>query len=153
MNERNHEGYHDPTAARALKNIAREERAQRLGYMPMVYICSPYAGNIEHNVQNARRYSAFALSQGALPMAPHLLFPQFLGNEESANTRELALHMGLILLCHCREVWYFGDTISAGMKVELLRARWRGIPVRHFSEDCREVECFDNTADSRRPDS
>ncbi len=147
MNERNHEGYHDPTAARALKNIAREERAQRLGYMPMVYICSPYAGNIEHNVQNARRYSAFALSQGALPMAPHLLFPQFLGAEESANTRELALHMGLILLCRCREVWYFGEAISAGMKAELLRARWRGMPVRHFSEDCVELERFDAQED------
>lgn len=141
MNEllRNGEGYCDPTASAALLTIAREERAQRLGYMPLVYICSPYAGDIEQNVQNARRYCAHAISQGALPVAPHLLFPQFMGNEETEESRELALHMGLILLCHCREVWYFGDTVSEGMKKELNRARWRNMIVRHFTDDCKEV--------------
>ena len=71
--ERNHEGYYDPTASTALQTIEREERAQRLGFMPLVYICSPYAGDIERNVQNARHYCAFALTQKALPVAPHLL--------------------------------------------------------------------------------
>ena len=142
MNEllRNGEGYCDPTAATVFLNIAREERTQRLGYMPLVYICSPYAGDIEQNVQNARRYCAYAISQGALPVAPHLLFPQFLGAEETEETREFALHMGLILLCHCREVWYFGDTVSEGMKKELNRARWRNMVVRHFTDDCTEVQ-------------
>ena len=146
MNEqmRNAEGYYDPTASTALLTIEREERAKRLGYMPLVYICSPYAGDIERNVQNARRYCAFALTQRALPVAPHLLFPQFmdggrLPGEETEETRELALHMGLILLCHCREVWYFGDTVSEGMKKELSRARWRNMVVRHFTDDCTEV--------------
>jgi len=150
MNERmrNAEGYYDPTAGTAFLNIEREERAKRLGYMPLVYICSPYAGGVERNVQNARRYCAFALTQKALPIAPHLLFPQFMdgsrlpGSEETEDTeetRELALHMGLILLCHCREVWYFGDTVSEGMKKELNRARWRNMVVRHFTDDCKEV--------------
>ena len=47
--------------------------------------------------------------------------------------------MGLILLCHCREVWYFGDTLSEGMKRELNRARHRSMIVRHFTDDCKEV--------------
>ena len=142
---RNAEGYFDSTASIAFLNIEREERAKRLGYMPLTYICSPYAGDIEQNVQNARRYCAFALTQKALPIAPHLLFPQFLGTEavchaeETEETRELALHMGLILLCHCREVWYFGDTVSEGMKMELNRARRRNMVVRHFTDDCTEV--------------
>ena len=136
--ERNHEGYRDPTASLAFHNIEREEKAKRLGYMPLTYICSPYAGDIERNVQNARRYCAFALRQKALPIAPHLLFPQFMG-AETAETRELALHMGLILLRHCKEVWYFGDRISEGMRLELNKARLRGIPVRHFTDDCKEV--------------
>ena len=136
--ERNHEGYRDPTASLAFHNIEREEKAKRLGYMPLTYICSPYAGDIERNVQNARRYCTFALRQKALPIAPHLLFPQFMG-AETAETRELALHMGLILLRHCKEVWYFGDRISEGMRLELNKARLRGIPVRHFTDDCKEV--------------
>lgn len=135
---RNLEGYLDPTASIAFQNILREERAKRLGFMPLVYICSPYAGDVEHHLQNARRYCAFAVRQKALPIAPHLFFPQFMG-EETAETRELALHMGLILLAHCKEVWYFGDRISSGMKKELNRARWRSIPIRHFTDDCREV--------------
>ncbi len=135
---RNHEGYPDPTASLAFRNIEREEKAKRLGFMPLTYICSPYAGDVEHNLQRARRYCAFALNCKALPIAPHLLFPQFIG-EESNETRELVLHMSLILLCHCKEVWYFGDRISEGMRRELNKARLRGIPVRHFSDDCKEV--------------
>ena len=135
--ERNHEGYYDPTASTALLTIEREERAKRLGYMPLVYICSPYA---ERNVQNARRYCAFALTQKALPIAPHLLFPQFMGSEETEEIRELALHMGLILLSKCHELWFFGDIVSEGMKKELNRARWRNMVVRHFTDDCTEVQ-------------
>jgi hypothetical protein len=144
--ERNHEGYYDPTASTALQTIEREERAKRLGFMPLIYICSPYAGDIARNVQNARRYCAFALMQKALPVAPHLLFPQFMdggrlpGGEETEETRELALHMGLILLTKCHELWYFGDTVSDGMKMELNRARWRNMVVRHFTDDCTEVQ-------------
>jgi hypothetical protein len=136
---RNAEGYYDPTASIAFLNIERKERARRLGYMPLTYICSPYAGDVEQNIRNARRYCAFALEQKALPIAPHLLFPQFLGAEETEETRELALHMGLILLSKCHELWFFGDTVSDGMKMELNRARWRNMVVRHFTDDCTEV--------------
>ena len=136
--ERNHEGYRDPTASVAMNHIEQEERTQRLGFRPLPYICSPYAGDVEHNVQNARHYCAFAVARRALPIAPHLLFPQFMG-EETPESRELALHMGLILLCHCKEVWYFGPTITEGMKQELNKARLRGIPVRHFTDDYKEV--------------
>lgn len=136
---RNASGYVDPTAGEALQDILREDRAKRLGYMPLTYICSPYKGDVEHNVQNAQRYCAFALSQGALPIAPHLLFPQFLGTGETEETRELALHMGLILLSKCRELWFFGDTVSEGMKREINKARWRDMIVRCFTDDCKEV--------------
>ena len=135
---KNASGCVDPTAFAALSEIIREERAGRLGYMPLTYICSPYAGDVEQNVQNARRYCAFALSQGALPIAPHLLLPQFM-REETEETRELALHMGLILLSKCRELWFFGDAVSEGMKREISRARWRGMIVRHFTGDYKEV--------------
>ena len=138
MMYRNHEGYPDPTAGAALARIEQEEYRLRCPFMPLVYICSPYQGDVEHNTQAAQRYSQFALAQKRLPIAPHLLFPQFMGAETDA-TRELALHMGTILLTKCHELWYFGDRISEGMKLELNRARLRGIPVRHFNDDCKEV--------------
>ena len=138
MMYRNHEGYPDPTAGTALAKIEQEAYRLRCPFMPLVYICSPYQGDVEHNTQAAQRYSQFALAQKRLPIAPHLLFPQFMGAETDA-TRELALHMGMILLTKCHELWYFGDHISEGMKLELNRARLRGIPVRHFNENCEEV--------------
>ena len=50
----NSEGYHDPTTYEAFMNIEREKKQAQLdklarsirGYKPLVYICSPYAGNL-----------------------------------------------------------------------------------------------------------
>ena len=136
----NTEGYNDPTTYEALKSIDRQERAagRSPNYRPMVYICSPYRGSVEKNTENARSYCRMAAERGYIPIAPHLLFPQFMG-EETEPTRELALHMGMILLTKCQELWYFGNQISEGMKLELNRAMQRGTPVRHFNENCEEV--------------
>jgi len=136
--ERNAEGYPDPTASLAFVNIEREERAHKWGYMPLVYICSAYRGDVARNAEAARRYCAFALTQKALPIAPHLLFPQFL-RDDAEEERELARYMGLILLRYCRELWFFGDTVSDGMRAEINRARLRNMPVRRFTADCEEV--------------
>ena len=49
----NHEGYFDPTTYEALTNIHREEMAadKKAAYLPLVYVCSPYTGDIETNVR------------------------------------------------------------------------------------------------------
>lgn len=59
----NSEGYPDPTAQGALEIIEQEEHSLR-AFRPIVYICSPYAGDIEANVAAARRYSRFAVNAG-----------------------------------------------------------------------------------------
>ena len=136
---KNHEGYTDPTAHEALSAIFKEEASTRYAtYRPIVYICSPLAGDVEANMERARGFCRFAVAQGAIPIAPHLLFTQFMG-EETKEVRALALHMGLVLVSKCRELWYFGDIISEGMRGEIRKARARGMPVRRFTEDCREV--------------
>lgn len=142
----NSEGYHDPTTYEAFMNIEKERRAasverlqQRVsGYRPLVYICSPYAGDVEINAQRARDYCRFAVRQRCIPIAPHLLFPQFL-NDGDAHERELGLFMGNVLLTKCVEVWVFGGTISSGMEREIARAEARCMPVRYFTTDCQEV--------------
>ena len=60
----NSEGYSDPTSHAALSGIRKEERVAKRAYRPLVYICSPFAGDTEGNTQKARRYSRFAVKKG-----------------------------------------------------------------------------------------
>jgi hypothetical protein len=139
MNKRNAEGYYDPTAYEALTAVWRSEReAERHAY-PRTYICSPFKGDTTRNTANAARYCRFALDQERMPIAPHLLFPQFMEDDDPAE-RELGMSFGLRLLAGCAEVWVFGGNISRGMRREIDKARHKGIPVRYFNERCEEVE-------------
>lgn len=50
----------------------------------LVYICSPYRGNVRRNTSIARQIcrSVIKSSDGlAVPVAPHLLYTQFLNDE------------------------------------------------------------------------
>jgi len=133
----NHEHYKDLTLHDALALIDSEQKTVR-AYRPLVYICSPYSGNIAGNVKNARRYSRFAFEQGCIPIAPHLLFTQFL-DDTNPMERELGLHFGNVLMSLCREVWVFGDIISPGMDAEIRRARWKNYRLRFFTNSFEEV--------------
>ena len=137
INKFNSEGYYDPTTYEALTNIEKEERALR-AFRPIVYICSPYAGDVEVNVENARRYCRFAVDAGYIPIAPHLYFPQFM-DDANPRERDLALFMDIVLLTKCAELWVFGDTVSKGMSIEIEKARRKGQTIRYFTENCQEV--------------
>lgn len=137
VNMRNSEGYYDPTAYEALSNIEREAKSVR-SFRPVVYICSLLSGDIEGNQAKARAYCRFAVDSGYIPIAPHIYFPQFM-NEHSPKERNLALFMDTVLLTKCAELWVFGDSISKGMSVEIEKARRKGQPIRHFTENCTEV--------------
>ena len=133
----NSEGYHDPTAYDALSSIENEARALR-AFRPIVYICSPFAGDIEKNVVATRTYSRFAVEQGYIPIAPHLLFPQFL-NDTDPKERELGLFFGNAIMSKCSEIWVFGSHISSGMEAEIKRAKWKNYRLRYFTENLEEV--------------
>ena len=134
---KNAEGYPDQTAFGAFCAIEKEEKALR-AFRPIVYICSPYAGYIETNTAAARRYCRFAVEAGYIPIAPHLLFPQFL-NDSDPKERELGLFFGNALLSKCAELFVFGSRISEGMEAEIKRATWKGHRIRYFTESCEEV--------------
>lgn len=90
----NSEGYYDPTTYEALKNIEKEELKMAGLYKPdefrpLVYICSPYRGDTEKNTEKARKYSRFAVESKAIPMTPHLLYPQFM-DDSNPEERYLA---------------------------------------------------------------
>jgi hypothetical protein len=131
----NASGCPDPTAYAALSAVQREERKKKHAHRPFVYICSPFAGDIPHNTEAARRYCSFAVRQGAIPFAPHLLYPQFMSEDIPAE-RELALLFGTIWLSRMDEVWVFGERISEGMRREIAKAKSKGVPIKFFTEDC-----------------
>ena len=70
----NIEGYHDPTVYEALVNIEKERKeAQKLvpgRYRPLVYICSPYAGDVLNNERKARRCAKAGHPTGVPPAVP-----------------------------------------------------------------------------------
>ena len=127
---RNPEGYADPVPYQAISNMDKEQKR----YMPMVYICSAYSGDVEGNAEKARRYSRFAVDTGKIPIAPHLLLPQFM---EEESERELAMFMDIAILSKCRELWVFGKP-TAGMLNEIAYAESKQMTIRYFNEECKE---------------
>lgn len=134
-NKYNAEGYYSPTEYEALTNIEKEEKAAN--FRPIVYICSPYSGNVNHNIEMARKYSRFAVDKHYLPIAPHLLFTQFM-DDTIPEERETAIFMNFVLMSKCVEMWVFGNVISAGMQSEINRAKRKNMKIRYFTEELEE---------------
>lgn len=136
MNKFNAEGYYDPTAYGALSKIQAEER--KAAYKPLVYIASPFAGDIPGNIERAKDYCRFAVGKGFIPLAPHLLYPQFM-DDGNAEERKQGLFFACVLLGKCEELWVMGDIVSNGMAKEIKKAEKRGLPIRRFNSSCEEV--------------
>lgn len=106
--------------------------------MKLVFICSPYAGDIERNTRKAQGYCRFAYIKGSIPFAPHLHNPQFL-DEDIPEERKVGIELGIELLKRSDELWCFGNKLTDGMRAELRFAIKNDIPVRYFTDICEEV--------------
>lgn len=138
INKFNDERYYDPTTYEALTSIGKEKCSLR-AFRPIVYVCSPYSGDVDANVKSTQEYCKFAVDSGYIPIAPHLLFTQFL-NDKNPKERELGLFFGNAIMSKCSEVWVFGSRISEGMKTEIKRAKWKNYKIRYFDEELKEVK-------------
>lgn len=78
------------------------------------------------------------MEAGYIPIAPHLLFPQFL-RDADPKERQLGLFFGNALMSKCSEVWVFGEYISSGMEAEIRRAKWKNYRLRYFTTTYEEV--------------
>ncbi len=96
--------------------------------MKLIYVASPYRGDIEQNTEYAETCCHFVLEQGGIFYCPHLLLPHVL-DENVPSEREMALEIGKEMLLKCDEVWAFGDRISEGMAGEITFAEKNDIPV------------------------
>ena len=101
--------------------------------MKLIYVASPYAGDIEQNTEFTRKACRHVMNEGHAFFAPHLLYPQLL-DDSNPQERQAGLDMGLAMLPRCDELWCYGDRISYGMHLEIEEAVRIGIPV------CRVME-------------
>lgn len=101
----------------------------------LIFICSPFHSDDKVrqniNLENAKTYCRLAYGQGYIPIAPHLLFPQFL-NDDNKIERENGIKMSKQLLLKCSEIWVCGDYITNGMEQEISFANENHIPVKRI---------------------
>ena len=126
VNYKNPEGYTDTVPYQALSNIDKEQKK----YRPIIYICSAFSGDVEGNTKKARDYSRYAVDQGFIPIAPHLLLPQFMKED---SERDLAMFMDIAILSKCKELWVFGNP-TAGMQREIAYAERKQMTIKYFDE-------------------
>lgn len=88
--------------------------------------------------KKAAAFAEYAYQNGCIPVTPHLLFP-FMNDEDEAE-RALAIHMDIVLMGKCKEVWVLSERITAGMSTEIEKAKRRRQAVRYFANDFTEVE-------------
>lgn len=117
----------------------------------MIFICSPYRGNVAKNIGRAKRYARFVAGVGHCPVAPHLFFPQFL-NDEKPEERIEGINLGVEMMQKCDQLWIFGSTISQGMAYELEKAKEMEIPIRMFDTECNSIDVATLKIDDRVDD-
>ena len=106
--------------------------------MKLIFIASPYKGDVEKNVAYAKKACRYVLMEGNSFFCPHLLYPQIL-DENNPEERRLGISLGKEVLAKCDELWAFGDHISSGMFEEIQFAREKGIPIKRIMELNMEI--------------
>ena len=96
---------------------------------PVVYVSSPYRGNVPRNIAVARAAAKLALDTGGTPIVPHLYLPLVL-DDDDPQQRGQGIEAALRLIACCDELWSFGDP-TVGMQREPQEAERLGIPVVH----------------------
>lgn len=91
---------------------------------------SPYAGDIERNVEYARKCVRDSLMRGEAPIASHLLYTQpGILNDEIKEDRELGINAGLAwLFVADKHVFYTDYGWTEGMKFAYRVSKSHEIP-------------------------
>lgn len=92
--------------------------------MKKVIIESPYAGDVERNLEYARRCLRDSLRRGDAPIASHLLYTQDgVLDDLIPEERSLGIKAGLEWLTVAdKHVFYMDHGMSKGMKNALMRS-------------------------------
>lgn len=110
--------------------------------MRFVILESPYAGDVDANVEYARACMADCLSRGEAPFASHLLYtqPGVLDDQQPAE-REAGIAAGLAIAERADATVVYTDRgMSQGMQAGIDDAAKHGRPVEYRSLDCTHSE-------------
>lgn len=103
--------------------------------MKLVYLESPYAGDVDANVAYARACMADCLRRGEAPYASHLLYTQpGVLDDDKPHERELGMEAGFAWGAHAAAtVVYVDRGVSRGMAEGIRRADEARRPVEYRS--------------------
>lgn len=101
--------------------------------MRLVIIESPYAGQVEKNVEYARAAVKDCLRRGEAPIASHLLYTQDgILDDSNIDERTLGIGAGWAWMKVAQEVVVYTDRgISEGMKYGIMEANEAGLKVSY----------------------
>ena len=101
--------------------------------MKLVIIESPYAGDIQKNIEYARAAVRDSLSRGESPIASHLLYTQEgILRDEVEEERQWGIDAGLAWRRVADASVVYADLgVSKGMEYGVAAAREAGIPVEY----------------------
>lgn len=99
--------------------------------MKIIFVSSPYAGDVEKNIEFAKQACHYVIATGNAFFCPHLLYPQVL-DDFNLEERKLGMEMAKQILLTCDELWAFGDKISHGMFEEIEYARQHNISLKRI---------------------
>lgn len=101
--------------------------------MKLVIIESPYAGEVEQNVEYARKCMADCLKRGEAPYASHLLFTQpNILDDAIPEERALGIEAGLYWGEKAEMTVVYTDRgMSRGMEYGIERAKKAGRPIEY----------------------
>ena len=103
--------------------------------MKLVIIESPFAGDIERNIEYARRCLKHSLSLGEAPIASHLLYTQpGVLRDELEHERQKGINAGLAWRKVAELTAVYTDLgITKGMQFGISAATESGVPVQYRS--------------------
>jgi hypothetical protein len=125
-----------PTRLGILTAIPRSlQNTQSEDAMKLVILESPYAGDIEANVEYARACVRDSLSRGEAPIASHLLYTQpGILRDEDPQERQWGIDAGLAWGDKAETtVLYIDRGISRGMEYGIANAERAGRPIERRS--------------------
>ena len=107
---------------------------------PLVVVESPFAGDVEKNIQYARACMRDSLIRGEYPFVMHLLYTQDgILNDANPVERNLGIEAGLAWGKYASKTVVYTDLgISPGMELGIQRAREEGREIEY-----RKLEYWD----------
>ncbi len=94
----------------------------------LVYISAPLRGDVEKNIDFAKRKAREVFLEGNIPVCPHLMFPS-IADPRNPVEDKAAMGMCLKLIERCSEMRVYGPVWSEGMWEEIQYAEKLKIPI------------------------